>query len=523
MKGTEHDSPGLPPSPGPLTDSLAGAPSTQRPEEEVLGQEGSLCPSCGGRADVLVVQRDGKVYHRTLCPTHAGTEHLVFSHSGLHRKLDEWNQRVFFPASGPSSGTIDDEDKSPLLAVIDLTNRCNFACPVCFAEVSSDNIYYLDLDTVRRMLRSLVERKPSPCRHIQFSGGEPTLHPRFLDIVRTAREMGFGHIQVATNGSMFANLDFARRCEDAGLHTLYLQFDGMSDDVYLTLRGQKLLERKLRIFSNVERTNMRVVLVPTIVPGVNVDQLGPIFRFALEHSHHVTGISVQPMAATGRVNVPRPENATFDLADMAREFGAQTGLTRFPDDWFPLNALTMLTRGVARLRGEPQQDPACDAYCSVGTYFYIDEQNRPTCLTKFLDLERLLLSTDQLGVSQHKGFFRQRISGLAELTRLSSCFDSSSAPRGLTFLRLLRGLDGWEDKSVGRGLGWFRRGYNGMFLAGMHFMDSANYSARRVRRCIIKYVTTDGQVVSFCNYNAGEHHRAGEELARLALCNRGGS
>ena len=97
---------------------------------------------------------------------------------------------------------------------------------------------------------------------------------------------------------------------------------------------------------------MRVVLVPTIVAGVNVDQLGPIFRFALEHSHHVTGISVQPMAATGRVKVLRPTDATFNLADLALEFSRQTGLTRVPDDWIPLNALTMLTRGVARLRGD---------------------------------------------------------------------------------------------------------------------------------------------------------------------------
>jgi uncharacterized radical SAM superfamily Fe-S cluster-containing enzyme len=102
--------------------------------------------------------------------------------------------------------------------------------------------------------------------------------------------------------------------------------------------------------------------------------------------------------------------------------------------------------------------------------------------------------------------------------QLSSCFDSARAPRGLSFLRLLRGLDGWEDKSVGRARRWFRRGFNGMFVAGMHFMDATNYSARRVGRCIIKYVTTDGQVVSFCRYNAGERYRTIEEANRLAMC-----
>jgi len=349
------------------------------------------------------------------------------------------------------------EDKAPLLAVIDLTNRCNQRCPVCFADVVNGADYYLDVENVRGMLRALVEREGQPCRHIQFSGGEPTLHPQFLEILKISRELGFNHVQVATNGTRFANLDFARRCEDAGLHTLYLQFDGMSDEVYVALRGQPLVQQKLRIVENLVRTNMRAVLVPTIVAGLNVDQLGPIFRFALEHSKPVTGISVQPMAATGRVKVPRPADTPFDLGDLAREFSRQTGLTRVPDDWFPLNALTMLTRVVAELRGEIPQSPACDAHCSVGTYFYIDDDNRPACLTSFLDLERLLIGAAELKVPASRSRLFRSISALPQLNQLASCFDSSRAPQGLSFMRLLRGLDGWEDKGVGRARRWFQR------------------------------------------------------------------
>jgi uncharacterized radical SAM superfamily Fe-S cluster-containing enzyme len=182
----------------------------------------------------------------------------------------------------------------------------------------------------------------------------------------------------------------------------------------------------------------------------------------------------------------------------------------------------MLTRGIGRLRGDPQQNPACDAYCSVGTYFHVDQDNRPTCLSRFFDLERFLRAIGEIPVPQRMSVLRARISGLQQLSLLSSCFSAEHAPRGLSFLRLLRALDGWEDKSVGRGRGWFRRGFNGMFVAGMHFMDSANYSFRRTRRCIIKYVTVEGQVVSFCRYNSGERHRTLEESTRLAACNLGG-
>ncbi len=483
--------------------------------ERVLDRDSSLCTSCGKTADALVIERGDSIYQRVLCEDHYGLENLVLSDARLHHKLEEWNARIFSPASPPVD---EEEDKAPLLAVIDLTNRCNLRCPVCFADVARGSSYFLDFEVVRGMLRALVERPSQPCRHIQFSGGEPTLHPQFLEILGLAREMGFDHIQVATNGLRFAHYDFVRRCEDAGLQTLYLQFDGMSDEVYLALRGQRLLAQKLRVYANIVRTNMRVVLVPTIVAGLNVDQLGPIFRFALAHSRHTTGISVQPMAATGRVNVPLPAQATFDLADLAHEFRRQTGLTRVPEDWIPLNALTMLTRGIARLRGETAHSPACDSHCSVGTYFHIDDDDRPTCLTSFLDLERLLVSAGELRAPEGRGRLWRRISALAQLRQLSGCFDEARAPEGLSFLRLLRGLDGWEDKSVGRGRRWFKRGFNGMFVAGMHFMDSTNYSARRVRRCIIKYVTTDGRVLSFCRYNAGERYRTIEDAHRLGMC-----
>jgi hypothetical protein len=485
--------------------------------DAVLDRYGSLCPTCGLEAEALVIERDGRVFQRTLCPAHNGTENLILSDVRIHKKLEDWNRRVF---SGGADARLDeDSGKAPLLAVVDLTNRCNFACPVCFADVSSESVYYLDIETVRRMLTALITHKPLPCHHIQFSGGEPTLHPQFLDIVRMARDMGFNHIQVATNGSTFATPGFAKKCEDAGLQTLYLQFDGMDDAVYRTLRGQPLLEQKLNAFTKVEETRMRVVLVPTIMAGVNIDQIGPIFNFALKHSHHVTGISVQPMAATGRLKVPR--KGSFNLVDMAKEFGTQTGLTRFPEDWFPLNSLTMLTRGVSRLRGETAQNPACDAYCSVGTYFHVDDQNRATCLTRFFDLERFLRTIGDMPMTGATGFIARQISGIAQLKALSSCFDGKNAPKGLSFLRLLKGLDGWEDKSVGRGQSWFQRGFNGMFFAGMHFMDATNFSTRRTHRCIIKYVTTDGRLVSFCNYSSGARQRDAEELIRLGQCNQG--
>jgi uncharacterized radical SAM superfamily Fe-S cluster-containing enzyme len=482
----------------------------------------SLCPKCGAPSTATIFDRGGKVYQRSQCACHEPVEDLIFSDTALYRKLDEWNRLVFpdAPAADlpPGNGYCSQDMKSgnePCLAVIDITNRCNFRCPVCFAEAKGEGSHYqLDLTTVRKMLQALLDR-PVPCRSVQFSGGEPTLHPDFPAILRMAREMGFTHIQVATNGSKFADPGYAKLCEDSGLHTLYLQFDGMSDEVYVKMRGQRLLDKKIAAVRSIEQTNMRLVLVPTIIAGVNVDQLGPIFRFALDHSRFVTGISIQPAAHVGRVSVEEDGAEPFNLAAMAREFGEQTGLTRFPDDWFPLNSLSLLSRAIDRVRNQRSRPPLSDAHCSVGTFFYIDDDNRPFCLNSFFDLGGFLRGMAQVKPMSEQGLIERQISKIRQFGMLSSRLDKHKTPPGLTFQRLIRSLDAWEDKNDGRSEGWDQRGFNGIFVAGMHFMDAHSYNLRRLHRCIIQYVSTDGELIPFCSYNAGARLRESEELVRI--------
>jgi uncharacterized radical SAM superfamily Fe-S cluster-containing enzyme len=493
------------------------------PYTAVVDQVPSLCPHCDAKITSSIIDRDGKIYQSSRCERHGVTESLLFSNSALYRRLDAWNQLLFPSLDGtaPSPEAVGNPEHHPLssnpptLGVIDLTNSCNYKCPLCFAGNGDlGHSYFLDVGTVRKMLEVLLTQSATPCRNVQFSGGEPTLHPEFPQILMMARGMGFTHIQVATNGSRFVNPDYVSQCEEMGLHTLYLQFDAMNDDAYMKLRGKRLVEGKIRVVRNVAKTNMRIVLVPTIAASINVDQIGPIFNFALEYSRHITGISIQPAAFIGRARIGTREENPFNLADLAMEFSKQTGLTRFPDDWLPLNAVSMITQGVGRIRGEALPSPACDAHCSLGTYFYIDEKNKPFCINAFLDLDRFLKFIGKLAPKSPGDGLRQKISRLRELEALAGCFHKGQAPKGLTFRRLLRSLDGWEDKSCGRAPEWFKEGFNGMFVAGMHFMDSHNYNFRRVRRCIVQYVTTDGNMIPFCSYNAGPRFRAAEELAR---------
>jgi uncharacterized radical SAM superfamily Fe-S cluster-containing enzyme len=495
----------------------------ERVPDTTIDTVSSLCPECGKPATSAIIDRGGKVYQRSQCPCHQSSDALIFSDSDFYRKLDEWNKLIFpadqqaavSPTRGEACDRSSSSDNEPCLAVIDITNRCNFKCPLCFAEAQGEgDHYFLDTKLVSKMLQSLVDR-PVPCRHVQFSGGEPTLHPEFPKILRIARDLGFTHIQVATNGSRFVSLDYAKLCEDSGLHTIYLQFDGVNDDVYLKLRGQRLLDKKIAAVNNIEKTNMRLVLVPTIVSSVNVDQLGPIFQFALQHSKHVTGISIQPAAHVGRVEVGNGRSESFNLATMAREFGQQTGLTRFPDDWFPLNSISLISRALDLVRREASLPPASDAHCSIGTFFYVDDNNKPFCLSSFFDLDRFFRSMAEVTPHGDQGFIKRRVSQIRQFAQLSQCLDRQKAPPELTFQRLLRSMDAWEDKTEGRSAGWTQRGFNGIFVAGMHFMDPHSYNLRRLKRCIIQYVATDGTLIPFCSYNAGARLREAEESIRI--------
>lgn len=483
----------------------------------------SLCPKCGQPAHATVFDRQGKVYQRSECPCHPASEDLIFSDTALYRKLEEWNKLVFpeydaaLTPSAPGCRAAEmGSQNEPCLAVIDITNRCNFKCPICFAEVNGKGShYFLEMEVVVKMLKALLDR-PVPCRSVQFSGGEPTLHPDFPQILRTARDLGFTHLQVATNGSRFVDPAYAKLCEESGLHTLYLQFDGMNDDVYLKMRGQRLLDKKIAAVRSIEQTNMRLVLVPTIMSSVNADQLGPIFQFALEHNKFITGISIQPAADVGRIAVTNNGAEPFNLATMARAFGEQTGLTRFPDDWFPLNSISLLSRAIERVRNEKTHPPLSDAHCSIGTFFYVDDNNKPFCLSSFFDLDRFLRGMAKIKPDTEQGLLKRQISRIRQFSQLSQCLDLRKTPPGLTFQRLLRSLDSWEDKHEGRSEGWAQRGFNGIFVAGMHFMDAHSYNLRRLSRCIIQYVTTDGQLIPFCSYNAGARLRDSEELLRIA-------
>jgi hypothetical protein len=478
----------------------------------------SLCPECLKVIEARLFEERGAVYMEKTCAEHGEFRDKIYSDAKLYLKMEQFE---FGDNRGLENPQVPDAAKCPddcgmcslhtshtVLSNVDLTNRCNLTCPVCFANANvAGYLYEPSFEQLRGMLRVLREQRPVPNRVVQFSGGEPTVYPRFHDVVRMAAEMGFTHIQVATNGILFAELEFAERARDAGLHTLYLQFDGVTDDVYLRTRGVPLMEKKLAAIENCRKAGLKIVFVPTIVRGVNDHQIGAMIRLAIDNIDCVSGFSFQPVCFTGRINRRELEQKRYTQSDLAHDVARQTGLTDTYEDWFPLSCTSPFSKLLSGLQNYNRPNLTSHPHCAIGTYLYVDTETKQAVpITRFFDMPGMLREVDRLA-REAKSARIKLFSKINAWQKLRKFYRPEFAPRGLTFERFLQTLQGMTDHSYGRGKGDGTFTYKTLLVAGMHFMDAYNYDIERVKRCVIHYSAPDGRVYPFCTYNSGPCYR----------------
>ncbi|MCU0722555.1 MAG: radical SAM protein [Planctomycetes bacterium] len=480
----------------------------------------SVCPECLKTIPARVEERSGKVWMTKTCPEHGLFEDVVYSRVEHYHRMEKYRfgdgAGVANPAetgstSCPEScGLCRRHASHTALANIDLTNRCNMTCPVCFANANAAGyLYEPDKGQIAEILRRFRDSRPVPCACVQFAGGEPTLHPDFLEILSTARALGFSAIQLATNGLKFLEPGFAEKCREAGLNSLYLQFDAMDDAAYRRMRGRPLLEAKMKVLEAVRRAGgMNVILVPTVVRGINDAEVGPILKFAFANVNLITGVSFQPVAITGRISRERREALRYTLPDLADAVEAQTGFAK-ADAWAPLSALVPLSRLASAIAGRPVTAYTAHHHCSMATYFFVDPDGKPTQINEFLDLEALLRETNRIAADLEASRFKfvtRSLSKLKVLSALERHFRPDRAPRGLSFKVFLDAVEQLmspkADRKPGQGFA-----YRTLMVGGMHFMDCYNFDVERVSRCVVHYGAPDGRTYPFCAYNAGPTFR----------------
>jgi len=468
----------------------------------------SLCPSCNIVVDAEIVEEEGKVWLKSTCREHGSFRNLYWSDPVMYHRFEKYdaigtgvaNPQNIAPAENcPSScGLCNNHHSQTLLANIDLTNRCNLDCEFCFANARACGfIYEPDFDEIVKMLVMLRDQKPVPAPAVQFSGGEPTMRNDLAKIIRKAREVGFPQVQIASNGVRLAKEpEYAQELKDAGLNTVYLHFDGV------TQKTNPFLAIHLKAVENLKRVKLGIVLVPTVIRGKNDHEIGDIIRFAVDNIAVIRGVNFQPVAFTGAASDDDIKKSRITIPEVLADIESQTQGIIKKDDFYPIPCVLPFSDLVEAYTGRPQVRFTAHPHCGAATYVFVQESGIVP-VNRMVDVESFFESIGQMAETIKKGGTINKYKALLE--GVKSMHDSvQKGENGSTaeFWKIIGKTLIGQNFDALREFHW-----NALFIGTMHFMDRYNYDIERVQRCCIHYATPDGTLIPFCTYNSGPVYR----------------
>jgi uncharacterized radical SAM superfamily Fe-S cluster-containing enzyme len=461
-------------------------------EKTYTNETESLCPVCLKRIKATRLLRGDDVFLIKECEDHGSFRTVIWrgepSMAEWHRPKDPVHPDLCYATVEKGCpfdcGLCKAHAQLPCSVLLEVTDRCNLNCAVCFVDSGRGGTEDPSLEKITWLLERAMAAA-GPC-NLQLSGGEPTLRDDLPDIVEVARRIGYSFIQVNTNGLRLASDKiYVRRLLAAGLSSVFLQFDGVDDEVYRFLRGRALLDQKLAAVKNCGETGLGVVLVPTLVRTVNTGSVGAMVRQALQLAPTVRGVHFQPVSYFGRFPGQHGDEGRFTLPELMRCLEEQTGGLIKVTDFSP---------------------PGCEhAHCSFhATYVRSAEGGlRPLGAGKgdsccFADLDA--------------GGVRKTVETVSRRWTLpSSAPFSNRLP-----LRKEPSCCGGDSEDVTRVESPFdldvflQEGATGSFtISAMAFQDADNLDLERLRGCCISVISPDGMLVPFCAYNLTSRERKG--------------
>jgi uncharacterized radical SAM superfamily Fe-S cluster-containing enzyme len=477
-----------------------------------------------GEIKAQIIERDGKILMVKDCPIHGHFEDVISIDPQFFRHLEETfpgrDIRAHNDEKLHNHGSSTIKHGRGSVLTVDLTNRCNMMCDPCFMDANQVGfVHELTWDDIKTVLDNAVSIKPRRQMSVQFSGGEPTLSPHFLDAIRYARQLGYDSVQAATNGIEFAKSPaFARQAAEAGLRYAYLQFDGIGNPANSHRNVGNLFDLKLRAIENLHSNGVEIVLVTTVVNGINNEQVGRVVQFALDNPDKVAMVSFQPVSFTGRdeaVTDERRKAQRYTLSHLAHDLKEQLTIGEPVRDWFPLSFLSTFSDWADLVHGPDaawgQVACGCHPGCGIGMAIMVDKETREAVpATAFLDAEQFAKD-----IARINDWARSRWISVAGMAlALVRNYDAFQSPRHFRAVDMLTKLDkgmgatgrDYGDVSGKRTMDDILRRrrdrWNLLFIAGMWFQDLFNYDFRRTEQCIIPYATQEGEI-SFCAYNTG--------------------
>lgn len=501
---------------------------------ELHGSTESVCPVHVNQgywrtieAKLWIDRLRNEVWMTKHCDQHGEFQDLVSTDA------DDYLRAERFAQSGPAvqnpisytdgecptrCGLCFDHESKTVLAIVDVTNRCNMRCPVCFANAGAAGyVYEPTIEQVDKMLETATKvNSPKGIHALQLSGGEPTMRDDLPDIIRLAKRHGINHIEVNTNGLKVGDPDrgteYLKTLVDAGISTLYLQFDGLTTDTRLVGRvpeseggrsmsdeGRRKLaeyytERQLNVARNAREVPFEsIVLVVTLQKSVNDDQMGAIVRYAGENSDVVRCVNFQPVSMAGRMDRNRIRDVRITNADVVNGVEEQTGGQIRASDFYPIPVEVPFANYIELVRGVKDHYDKFSSHsqCGRATLVYVDKKDGQVTfdpITRHMNPERLYSSLDD---ASRSGRVAGTLKGLYGVLRHTD----AKLKRDMIAPILLKGNY--------KGTGDFMRKV--LMIGDMHFMDTYNFDFQRVHRCVIHYLVPDerfgARVVPFCTMN----------------------
>jgi uncharacterized radical SAM superfamily Fe-S cluster-containing enzyme len=449
----------------------------------------SICPKCRRVIDAQVILRNNKVYMRKRCPQCGPFEALIYGDAEIYTSFGKYNKPGTIPlARGTEThkgcpydcGLCPDHQQHTCLGIIEVNSNCNMNCPLCFSEARPG--FSLTLEEVEQMLDDLVRTEGNP-EVVQFSGGEPTIHPQIIDFVRAANARDIRFVMINTNGKRIAQDDrFVEQLNEVRPY-IYFQFDGFDSETYRVIRGEpNILEEKLRALDRLAEIGLNVTLVPAIERGVNEHEIGKIVDFAIRHPA-VFGVNFQPAFHTGR-HIAHDPMMRITIPDVLQLIEEQTAGKFVSGDFVPV--------------------PCCFPTCNSVTYAFVDGE-------KVTPLPRIVNVYDYLDYITNRvipDFSLEVKAALEGLWSSSSVAGSQKSADQLALSCAACGIP--ETFTIGD------LADHMIMIMLQDFMDPWTFNQKNLMKCCKEFLLPGGKQIPFCAYNAiGYREQARAQLEAM--------
>jgi len=449
----------------------------------------SICPQCRKMIDAHIILRNNKVFMRKRCPQCGPFEALVYGDAEAYTSLSKYNKPGTIPLARGTEihlgcpydcGLCPDHQQHTCLGIIEVNSACNMDCPLCFSEARPG--FSLTMQEVEQMLDDFVRTEGIP-EVVQFSGGEPTIHPQIIDFVRAAKSRGIRFVMINTNGKRIAKDDRFLEQLNEVRPSIYFQFDGFASETYRILRGEpNILEEKLRALDRLAEIGLSVTLVPAIERGVNEHEIGKIVDFAVKHPA-VRGINFQPAFHAGR-HLEHDPMTRMTIPDVVKLIESQTSGKFQASDFVPV--------------------PCCFPTCNSVTYAFIEGE-------KITPLPRIVNVYDYLDYITNRVMpdFSLEIKGALEgLWSSSSVAGSQKSADQLLLSCQACGLP--ESLTLGD------IAQHMLMIMLQDFMDPWTFNQKNLMKCCKEFLLPGGKQIPFCAYNTiGYREQARAQLEAL--------